>query len=379
MARLATLALLTLGASPAWSQTATLSGQASGFWNVRPDSALVSEVGLRYIPDVALQDPVGKGDSVAVDASLNGFLLETLQNGSAAPLDAWLEAYRAWVRFVTHRFEIRAGLQKITFGSATLFRPLMWFDRVDPRDPLQITDGVTGLLARYYFPNNANVWGWGLYGNTSPTGWESAPTQRGTVDYGGRVQTPVPAGEVAFTYDHRDANLSGLARGASAPEDRFGIDGKWSVVIGLWGEAALVRDRTNLLLSPYQRFVTAGADYTAPVGSGLYLLTETARFDTPGSPFGSGNGAWFSGLSANYPLGILDRISGIVYANWQSHQWYRILTWQRTYDAWTLYVLAFWNPDQALGLGGAQLAIGPQQQSQAFAGRGVQLMAAFNY
>jgi len=58
-------------------------------------------------------------------------------------------------------------LQKINFGSATLFRLLMWFDRIDPRDPLKLTDGVYGLLLRYYFHNNTNIWLWGLYSITN--------------------------------------------------------------------------------------------------------------------------------------------------------------------------------------------------------------------
>ena len=69
------------------------------------------------------------------------------------------------MRYSSDQFELRLGLQKINFGSASMLRPLMWFDQMDPRDPLHLTDGVWGLLARYYFLNNANIWLWGLYGN----------------------------------------------------------------------------------------------------------------------------------------------------------------------------------------------------------------------
>lgn len=34
----------------------------------------------------------------------------------------------------------------------------MRFDQVDPRDPLKLTDGVRGLLGRYCFLNNADIW-----------------------------------------------------------------------------------------------------------------------------------------------------------------------------------------------------------------------------
>ena len=41
--------------------------------------------------------------------------------------------------------------QKMNFGSAIILRCLTWFNSIDPRDPLQATDGKTGPLLRYYF------------------------------------------------------------------------------------------------------------------------------------------------------------------------------------------------------------------------------------
>ena len=364
------LVLLGLGARAALPQ-AVVSGQASAWLTSKPDTAVVSQTGLRYIPDLALRHPLGAGDSLALDLSVDALVTGSFGRGAAPQYDATLKPYRAWLRFATHTFEARVGLQKINFGSATLFRPLMWFDRVDPRDPLQLTNGVTGALARYYFPNNANVWGWALIGNRAAKGWETLPTARGTAEVGGRIQTPVPAGEVGVTYDHRDADLGALPGGGSVPEDRLGLDGKWNLGVGLWGEAAVVRQRTSPA-NAYQRFWTLGADYTVGVGNGLYVLAEYSRFDTPVSAFGAGPGVDFSGLLMNYPVGIVDRVSAIVYRNWTADQWYRMLTWQRTYDVWTFYLLAFWNPEQPLGLGA-------RQQTQSFAGRGVQVMVRFNH
>ena len=373
--RLLAAAILALGlaARPAWSQRPQIGGQATAWLTSQPDTAAVSQLGLRYIPELTLQRPLGGADSLAVDLAPDASVTGDFGRGAPPAWDATLKPYRAWMRFATHRFETRVGLQKIEFGSATLFRPLMWFDRVDPRDPLQLTNGVTGALARYYFPNNANVWGWALVGNRPPKGWETFATERGTVEAGGRVQTPVPAGELGLTYDHREADLRSLAAGY-VPEDRYGVDGKWNLGFGLWGEAALVHERATVVPA-YQRFWTVGADYTVGVGNGLYVLAEQARVDAPASPLGSGPGVDVTGVLLNYPVGILDRVSAIVYRDWQgAGRWYRILTWQRAYDVWTFYLLAFWNPAQPLGLG-----LGSGQASQAFAGRGLQLMVTFNH
>jgi len=367
-------ALVLWPASPARSQQAVFSGQASAWITSQPDSSPVSQTGLRYLPDLALRQAAGAGgDSLALDLTADAFVAGRF--GAGRPdYDATLKPYRAWLRFATPRFEARAGLQKINFGSATLFRPLMWFDRVDPRDPLQLTDGVTGALARYTFPDNANLWAWALVGNVRPKGWESAPTERGAVEYGGRAQLPVPAGELAVTYHHREADLRSLPGGTYVPEDRVGLDGRWNVGVGLWGEAALVRERTDLPVPRWQRFWTVGADYTVGVGNGLYVLAEYARFDTLSSALGGGGGVGFSGLLVNYPVGIVDRLSAIVYHDWQAGRWFRILTWQRAYDAWTFYLLGFWNPAQPVALG-----LGTAQAGQAFAGRGLQLIVAYNH
>ena len=144
-----------------------------------------------------------------------------------------------WIRLSSTQYELRAGLQKINFGSASIFRPLMWFDQMDARDPLQITDGVYGLLFRYYFVNNVNIWAWGLFGNMKTKGWEARPTRKYSLEYGARIQVPLFKGELAATYHRRSADfgegfLPVAQEGDPAvPENRFGIDGKWDIGIGL--------------------------------------------------------------------------------------------------------------------------------------------------
>ena len=129
----------------------------------------------------------------------------------------------------------------------------MWFDRIDPRDPLQLTDGVYATLARYYFLNNANVWFWFLYGNDEPKGWELLSTTKKQPEYGGRIQLPLYTGELGLSYHRRQVgpdsiNFSGIAGNYSKlEEDRIGLDGKWDIGPGVWFEEVLKHRQKNSL------------------------------------------------------------------------------------------------------------------------------------
>ncbi|MCK4745441.1 MAG: hypothetical protein KAT15_00320, partial [Bacteroidales bacterium] len=153
------------------AQSLGFKGQAIGWTTLNPADPFQGQVGLRYIPELSFSIPAG---NFTIDGEFSANLWGSgdIYPGDSIVPDEQLSPYRMWVRFSGDQFEIRAGLQKINFGSAVLFRPLMWFDRIDPRDPLQLTDGVYGLLARYYFLNNANIWLWGLYGDDKTKGWE---------------------------------------------------------------------------------------------------------------------------------------------------------------------------------------------------------------
>ena len=362
----------------AFGQTSSFDGQASGWITFTPGNSLVSQTGLRDITDLTLEQKFHDNLSAEMDLSLNDFITEDFSKSQRPEYDGEIKPYRASLRLASDEFELRAGLQKISFGTATLFRPLMWFDKVDPRDPLQLTDGVYGLLARYYFLTNANIWLWGLYGNNDTKGWEIAPTQKKSIEYGGRLQWPLLSGEAGLSYHYREADLSTVTGipadtgGHSVPENRLGLDGKWDIGIGVWFEAVIIHEQTEIPGMTYQRQWTLGADYTFDIGNGLTALTEYFRDEHPISVFGRAVGLGFSGLSLNYPLGTLDRISAILYRDWTDHDWYRLLTLQRTYDNWIIYLLGFWNPDII------QL-YQTQGSSSLFAGTGIQLMIVFNH
>jgi len=123
--------------------TLIFKGQFSGWAGYSSGAELPLIIGGRYLPQLNLD--VKKGTvrydfEVAANVSGNGIM----EPFSQSEWSGTMKLYRGWARISTDNAELRVGLQKINFGSATLLRPLMWFDRIDPRDPLQLTDGVWG-------------------------------------------------------------------------------------------------------------------------------------------------------------------------------------------------------------------------------------------
>lgn len=351
-------------------------GQLSG-WTIetRNENSWENNTGLRYIPLLSLTRPLDEHAFIDAELSINSFLT-TDENMESKHGD--IEAYRLWLRFASSQFEIRAGLQKINFGPAILLRPLMWFDRMDPRDPLQLTKGVYALLGRYYFLNNANVWIWGLLGNDETKGWETIPSDKDKMEFGGRVQIPLYNGEFAVSYHHREVDLRNqvfpipLSSEHSIPENRFGLDGKWDVGIGLWFEGALIHQDLDISSLRYKRLINLGMDYTFDLGDGLNVIGEYFTIGTSEDVFDSGEEISFSAVSLNYPLSLLDNITAMIYYNWDNQDWYRFINWQRKYDNWGFYVMGFWNPDEFQ-------IVQNRQGNSLFAGKGFQLMVVFNH
>jgi hypothetical protein len=333
--------------------------------------------GIRYIPSAELGFNFGSG-FLDCELSLNAFHSGQFQKLTEVDSDNDITPYRAWIRFSAAQFELRAGLQKINFGSAVLFRPLMWFDAIDPRDPLQITDGVYAMLARYYFLNNTNIWIWGLYGNTDLKGWEFYQTVKDVPEFGGRFQVPILNGEFGLTYHHRRIKFDTFTFpimskiGHEAEENRIALDGKWNLELGFWFEYTLTHQNTDLLIYDWRSAFTVGSDYTFDIGNGLTILGEYFQLENSEEAFKSGQSIKFTAGSFNYPIGLLDRVEGILYYDWENDSFYRFFNWRRTYDHWSFHLMVFWNPDQY------QL-----YQSQAgnnlFTGKGFQLMAVFNH
>jgi hypothetical protein len=351
------------------------SGQLSSWLNVNSGSDFPVWAGIRYIPQLNYGLKPGKTGKFDAEFSLNLYGSAGMNPFDSITASARVKPYRAWVRYSTDQLEVRLGLQKLNFGSASILRPLMWFDQVDPRDPLKLTDGVWGLLGRYYFLNNANIWLWGLYGNKDPRGWEYAGTNNRYPEAGGRIQLPIPSGEAAISYNFRIADTRGplfFAQSAKVPENKIGFDVKLDLTVGLWFEGSWVNKNEDLRLFTNQEILNAGVDYTFGVGNGIYVIFEQLLMAFDEKPFRFEYTTSFSLMSVSYPVSLFDNISGIVYFDWKNHKAYNFVNWQRQFKNIILYCIGYWNPEQ--------YNIPAQGSGQnLFAGKGIQVMLVFNH
>jgi hypothetical protein len=364
--------------APAQEKPLGYGGQLSGWAQYAPDITPKGWLGGRYIPQINYRLRLTNERLIDFEGSANIFGDAGFRALDDVETSLKIKPYRLWARYSTERLEVRLGLQKINFGSAQLFRPLMWFDGLDPRDPLQLTDGVWGALGRYYFQNNANIWLWALYGNENTKGWELFASPKRSPEAGGRLQVPVSQGEAALSYHYRTASLNALPDSSvrlpfdRTGEHRFGFDIRLDAVVGLWLEASWTKTTQDIDIYTNQTMITLGSDYTFSIGNGLTAMFEQLLFSYDRQAFGFANSVAFSGLSLSYPVGMLDNFQAITYYDWENRLAYCFLNWKRQFNHLTFYVMAYWNPSQ-------YALPGQPADSNRFAGKGLQLMAVWNH
>ena len=350
-------------------------GQFSALTSFSPDNDLDWFLGGRYIPEASYNIQFDSLHNLDFNVVLNLDASMLFHPFNTSETDANIDPYRVWARYSGENYEIRLGLQKIDFGSATLLRPLQWFNQIDPRDPLQLTNGVYGALGRYYFPNNANIWVWSLLRNEKTRGFEVIQTDKNIPEFGTRVQLSVPNGEIAFSYHHRTANsdnLLALPQYAKIQENRFGLDGKWDVEVGLWFEATHTIKDKDVGVFTNQSLLNVGTDYTFGLGNGLNVVTEhlISAFDE--NAFDFKNTENTTALSVNYPLGFFDTISAMYYYNWDFQGNTVFLNFEHQFNKLSGYVMAYYNPE-------AQQSIQTNELTNSFSGPGIRLMLVYNH
>lgn len=352
-----------------------LDGQLSLYGNYNPDADLELFSGGRYLPELNLKLPLKNNKAFDFQAAANIYGAYAFHPFDADWKDGNIKAYRVWGRYSTEQFEFRLGLQKIDFGTAMILRPLQWFDEIDPRDPLKFTNGVYAALAKYYFLNNANIWIWGLYGNENPRGFELFKSEESIPEFGGRIQYPVPRGEMAFYYHHRVAEASDYSTFTEVeeiPENRYGLDGKWDVVVGLWFEAAYIHKTKEVGILTHQSYATIGTDYTFGLGNGLNVVIEhmIGALDKEAFEFSYVTNSTAAILS--YPLSMYDNISIINSYSWDGQAYSFFLNYEHQFKHFTGYVMAYYNPD-------IQQKIIENNFENTFTGPGIRLMLVYNH
>lgn len=317
--------------------------QISMFGLYNPTNVVNGFTGMRIIPqfDYLRDFSNDRRISAEVSAEVN---LNADFGPSYLNFAGSMGLYRAWVRYSTQRNEIRAGLQQLNFGSASLLRPLQWFDGLNPTDPLRMTKGVWGILDRIYFDNNSTLWLWGLYGNPDKRVWDPSAHSAAFPELGFRYQHPVPSGEIALSLNHRTVETE-LGATSRYQETKIGLDGKWDIGPGIWFEDSFTASSQASPLKSGWNFLTIGTDYTPEGLDGLSFTFEQMLNTTYSTDADYSSSINFSALSMTWPINIFNRLSGIVLYNWETSYWFRYLTWSADFDRSSFYVIGFWNPN----------------------------------
>jgi hypothetical protein len=156
------------------------------------------------------------------------------------------------------------------------------------------------------------------------------------------------------------------------PENKLGLDGKWDLGPGLWYEYVIKHnDPENGVLGDWETYLNLGMDYTFGLGNGLVVMAEYFRYGNRESLNGTINND-FSALTLNYPFGLMNRVTGIVYYNWTSGDWYRFINLERNYDLWSFYLMLFWNPERFYLYSNVS-------DRNLLSGKGIQVMAVVNF
>ncbi|MGE5352661.1 MAG: hypothetical protein ACM3P0_11295 [Acidobacteriota bacterium] len=357
------LALMLVLLVDSQAQELDFKGQLSGWGTgTRLQDKWLKDFGLRYIPQLSYSYNLNEDHLLNAEVLLNSYYATDIHSSS---YDTKL--YRAILRYTGPQSEIQAGLQKINFGPAQLLRALMWFDSIDPRDPLKLTAGVYGLRYKYSFMDNSLLWLWGLYGNKNPKGFEAFGSRRDVPEFGGRIQLPVPLGEVAATVHSRRADAGTF----SYRENRYALDGRWDVGVGLWFESVLQNSMTPLPVPGWLKLFTLGGDYTFPLGNGIYFLLEHMYSAASNEVASHGSERQISALMASYPIGTLDNLAVQQYYSYSGKNLYQYYQFQRTYDNFIISLALFHYPESGAGLF--------MNRSIPASGYGLQLMVIFNH
>ena len=332
-----------------YSQRWDIRGQLTSSINLFKDPiAMNTEIDQRvgYIPTLSIYPEHKYFSRIDFEAAFNlqtnfdGFF-GTGENG----IDNNNDIHRLWGRYSSNKIELRYGIQKIAFGPGLILRPLRWFDSLDPKDPTGQTNGVTAVRLKYFGGLGITYWGWFIH-----------PEDSEISSRGGRIEFPILGlGDLGATYHHRSAYINGLTPKRSgisfgfpnAGEDRYGLDIRADVVIGLWAERVISNSFDgNLLFESKSRIYMIGGDYTFPIGNGIYFLAEYMKGKVKPKAFFRNVETEISAIMVTYPIGVLDNIMLIFEYDWESERRFNFVKYSRIYDNFDFNLIIAFNPER---------------------------------
>ena len=97
----------------------SINGELSGWLTYAHDAEDDLTAGLRYVPEASLSQYVTERLELSLDVAVRLDTFAPVDELSELGDNDDLDLYRAWLRLASDRMELRAGLQKINFGSAS--------------------------------------------------------------------------------------------------------------------------------------------------------------------------------------------------------------------------------------------------------------------
>ncbi len=280
-----------------WSLKNRLSGE--GYFSRQYDGFGMN---FEWLPEASLSYNISDVNEIHAEFSYlsqAGVLFNTL----ADETNKHGEPYRYWVRFSSPTTETRIGLQQINFGEAKIYRPLQWFDQINPTDNNLTTHGVKAVLLKSSTIENQNIWLWGVLD-------ENSYSNKNNYDIGGRIQVPITTGEAGISFSQQEI----IKRYKNQKcKTSIGIDARMDYAMGLWIESSISTTNDYYLYKGRLRELntTIGTDYTFNIGEGIYTVLEINRkgYAESGYLEFDKNNSDNIGIMTNYPNNINQSIN----------------------------------------------------------------------
>ena len=321
-----------------FSQSLTFTGQ---FWAIFSKNDYYKSNEIGYIPSLSFNKNIDKNSFI--DFELSYYIIKRYNSLNNLITDS--EKYRYWIRYADNNFDIRIGLQKISFGQSFIFRPLSWFDDINYTNITGNTKGVNAVRLIFNPNNNYGIWGWIIDSG------QKVPS------YGFRLELSDNSGEWGFSY-HMDSSkkLQFLNQSVNIlnynnthslisfkNNQRLGFDYRYDGNFGFWSESSsyIIKKPDNIKRID---LAVIGFDLSIPNRlTSITLSTETMYnyFLSTDNSFIDGT---FSSFNLNFNIDIMNDFMFVSILDWQEEEFYNYLKWSNIYDHFRIDMTVSINP-----------------------------------